>query len=135
MRQYTIDQKGIEHIVNLCTENWWVGDRESFTKLTPSIYNIDAVENTDVLLLTKTNFDALVSNAPVFLTVLSTMDYNNQIATQKRINAAISLAAEERYLNLLETNPALVQRFPQNDRLLPWCFPWNIKPHSEKAHS
>ncbi|MBC7829744.1 MAG: Crp/Fnr family transcriptional regulator [Chitinophagaceae bacterium] len=114
LRQYTVDKKGIEHIVNLCTENWWVGDRESFTMLSPSIYNIDAVEDTDVLLLTKANFQELMSTEPVFVTVLSTMDYNNQIATQKRINSAISLSAEERYLNLLANNPALLQRFPQN---------------------
>lgn len=112
-RQYTIDGKGIEHIVNLCTENWWVGDRESFTNLTPSNYNIDAVEDADVLLLSKENFQELIRTVPVFVAVLSTMDYHNQIAAQKRINAAISFSAEERYLDLLATNPALLQRFPQ----------------------
>ena|SRR6267378_708710 len=30
MRQYTVDDKGAEHIVRLSIENWWVGDRESF---------------------------------------------------------------------------------------------------------
>lgn len=59
LRQYSIDQKGVEHIVNLCIENWWVGDRESFTMLTPSNYNIDAVEDSDVLLITKANFQDL----------------------------------------------------------------------------
>ncbi len=113
VRQYTVDQKGIEHIVNLCTENWWVGDRESFTMLTPSIYNIDAVEETDVLLSSKANFMQLENTVPVFSTVLPTMDFKNQVATQKRINAQISFTAEERYLNLLETNPALLQQFPQ----------------------
>jgi CRP-like cAMP-binding protein len=42
MRQYSVDDKGIEHIVNLYIENWWAVDRESFVMLTPSIYNIDA---------------------------------------------------------------------------------------------
>lgn len=114
LRQYTIDQKGVEHIVHLCTENWWVGDRESFTKLTPSKYNIEAVEDCDVLLLNKENFQQLVNTAPVFVLVLNSMDYNHHIASQERINSAISLSAEERYFNLLKTNPALVQRFPQN---------------------
>lgn len=112
-RQYTIDKKGVEHIVTLATENWCIGDRESFTMLTPSNYNIEAVEDSDVLLLTKADFQELVNTEPVFVAVLSTMDYNNQIATQKRIHAAISFSAEERYLNLLATNPALLQRFPQ----------------------
>ncbi|MBC7887418.1 MAG: Crp/Fnr family transcriptional regulator [Ferruginibacter sp.] len=113
IRQYSIDQKGIEHIVSLCTENWWVGDRESFTMLTPSKYNIDAVEDADVLLLTKADFQELVGTAPFFVASLSAMDYNYQIAAQERIHAAISFSAEERYLNLLANNPALLQRFPQ----------------------
>src|SRR6478735_4055954 len=50
MRQYSIDDKGVEHIVSLSIENWWAVDRESFTMLTPSVYNIDAWEDTDVLL-------------------------------------------------------------------------------------
>ena len=113
LRQYSIDHKGAEHIVNLCTENWWIGDRESFTLNTPSNYTIDAVEDTDVLMLNKANFEDLVDTVPIFAKTLRTMDYNNQIATQKRINAAISFTAEERYLNLMATNPTLLQRFPQ----------------------
>src|SRR6478752_10388735 len=56
MRQYSIDDKGVEHIVSLSIENWWAVDRESFTMLTPSIYYIDAWEETDALLVTKANF-------------------------------------------------------------------------------
>ena len=76
LRQYSIDRKGIEHIVNLCIENWWVGDRESFTMLTPSRYNIDAVEDSELLLLTKADFQDLVSSVPAFVSLLSAMDYN-----------------------------------------------------------
>ena len=113
LRQYSIDQKGVEHIVQLCIENWWGGDRESFTMLTPSNYCIHAVENSDVLLLTKANFEELVNTVPIFVAMLSAMDYNYQITTQKRLNVAISFSAEERYLHLLATNPVLLQRFPQ----------------------
>src|SRR6266700_4099866 len=42
MRQYNLDAKGTEHIIQLLLENWWVGDRESFTTGTPSTYYIDA---------------------------------------------------------------------------------------------
>jgi CRP-like cAMP-binding protein len=113
LRQYSIDKKGVEHVIHLYTENWWVGDRESFTMLTPSKYNIDAVEESDVLMLAKADFHELINTAPLFGSTLSAMDYNYQIASQKRIHSAISFSAEERYLNLLATNPALLQRFPQ----------------------
>ena len=42
MRQYSVDEKGAEHIVRLAIENWWAGDRESFVMQTPFIYFIDA---------------------------------------------------------------------------------------------
>src|SRR5476649_2224552 len=44
MRQYSLDDKGSEHIIQLLLENWWVGDRESFEKETPSPFYIDAWE-------------------------------------------------------------------------------------------
>src|SRR5258706_9256442 len=53
MRQYSVDEKGAEHIIRLLIENWWAVDRESFVMLTPSVYNIDAWEDTEVLLITK----------------------------------------------------------------------------------
>ena len=86
----------------------------SFLVMNPnSNYNIDAVEDSDILMLTKADFHELVNTAPLFVSVLSTMDYNYQIASQKRIHAAISFSAEERYLDLVTNNLALIQRFPQ----------------------
>ncbi|WP_255153744.1 Crp/Fnr family transcriptional regulator [Ferruginibacter sp. HRS2-29] len=114
MRQYSVDEKGGEHIIFLCTENWWVGDRESFTMLTPSRYNIDAVEDSDILVTTSEAFQGLVDKIPAINNMIRTMDQRNSIANQKRIHSAISLTAEERYFSLLESNPALFQRFPQN---------------------
>ncbi len=113
VRQYSIDAKGAEHIINLCTENWWVGDRQSFTMLTPTPYNITAVEDTDVLLLSKAHFDELLSTT-ILASVFRNLDYNNQVATLKRINASLSLTAEQRYRQLAEANPDLLQRFPQH---------------------
>ena len=40
MRQYSIDDKGQEHIIRLYIENWWANDRESLMKQTPSNYFI-----------------------------------------------------------------------------------------------
>src|SRR6185295_19932029 len=65
MRQYSVDDKGAEHIVRLSIEKWWVGDRESFTMLTPSPYNIDAWEDSDVLVITKAIMNGLESIAAI----------------------------------------------------------------------
>lgn len=113
-RQYSVDDKGVEHIIHLGIENWWVGDRESFTMLTPSRYNIDAVEDAEVLLCTFDKMQELTARIPAMAKMIARLDQRNFIASQKRIHASISLTAEERYLALLHDNPVFLQRFPQN---------------------
>ncbi|WP_207533572.1 Crp/Fnr family transcriptional regulator [Desertivirga arenae] len=113
MRQYSVDQSGNEHIVKLCIENWWAGDYESFVMLTPSKYNIDAVEDTELLLVTNESIQELRSLVPAVNRMIQVMDQRGMIAGQRRMHASISLSAEERYLELENTYPALLQRFPQ----------------------
>ena len=113
MRQFSVDAKGIEHVIHFGIENWWVGDRESLTMLTPSKYNIDAIEDTEVLLITSEDLQELSATLPVVGKMVNTMNQRNFIASQKRIHDALSLTAEERYLELLKNHPDFLQRFPQ----------------------
>ena len=113
MRQYSIDDKGVEHIVRLSIENWWATDRESYVMLTPSRYNIDAWEDSELLLLTRADYLNRLSSIPAINEMTRKMDENFAIATQKRIDS-ISLSAEERYTELMKTNPEFLQRFPQH---------------------
>jgi CRP-like cAMP-binding protein len=114
MRQYSVDEKGTEHIVRLSIENWWVGDRESWVMLTPSIYNIDAWEDTELLLITKADTLRLAQEIPAWNEMVRKMDEMHFIAAQKRTNASVSLAADKRYIDFANSYPALVQRFPQH---------------------
>lgn len=113
MRQYSVDAKGVEHIVRLSIENWWVGDRESFDNTTPSIYNIDAWEDTDLLIIHRAD---MIKLAPIV--ALNEMgrqlDFNHAYALQRRMNASISMSAEQRYTELIKTYPSFLQRFPQH---------------------
>jgi CRP-like cAMP-binding protein len=114
MRQYSVDDKGAEHIIHLYIENWWACDRESFIMLTPSIYNIDAWEDTDVLLMTKADYIKLSQPIPALIEMSRNLDDRNYIATQKRLNASISLSAEKRYEDFVSYYPEFLQRFPQH---------------------
>ena len=112
-RQYRVDDQGIEHIIRLCLETWWAVDRESFTMLVPSPYNIDACEDTDVLALTKS--DSLTLNSiPAWVEMRIRIDENYSFASQKRLNASISLTGEQRYKELQKQYPEFFQRFPQH---------------------
>jgi CRP-like cAMP-binding protein len=114
MRQYLVDDKGVEHIVHLGIENWWVGDRESWVMLMPSNYNIDAWEDTELLLITRADTLKLVHQIPAFNELLRLLDERNNIATQKRITSSISFSAEKRYTDFIKSHPDFLQRFPQH---------------------
>jgi CRP-like cAMP-binding protein len=114
MRQYSVDDKGIDHIVYLSIENWWVGDRESFVMLTPSVYNIDAWEDSELLLITRADLLNLLSLVPAMAEMARLMDEKNSIAMQRRLNASISFSAEKRYGDFANSYPDFIQRFPQH---------------------
>ena len=114
MRFYSVDEKGIEHIVRFGIENWWITDRESFLSKEPSVYNVDAVEDCELLIVTKQDLDELNKQSSSFAELSKTLEQRTFVAAQKRIHAAISQSAEERYNELQKINPSFIQRFPQN---------------------
>jgi len=113
LRTYTVDDKGNEHILNFAIENWWTGDRESLESGQPSAYNIDALEDAVVILISKPEFDQLCREIPAFNDMVNAIIQKSFIAAQSRIHAVISLSAEEKYLKFLEKYPQLSMRVPQ----------------------
>jgi len=114
-RQYTVDDKGNEHVLNLSIENWWTSDRESFHKLTPSKYNIEAWEDTDVLMLPKAGgwYDK-VNAIPSFAEMRKRLDDAHHMAMQDRLHTTINYTANYRYDELLMKYPEFIKRFPQH---------------------
>jgi CRP-like cAMP-binding protein len=113
MRRYCVDEKGDEHIMQLMIENWWAIDRESYLKGTPSKYFIDAWEDTDTLMITKSELSNLIDQVPALQEWIIKLEENYYIASQKRLHGAISMTVEQRYLDLENTYPEFLERFPQ----------------------
>lgn len=114
MRHYSVDNKGAEHIIYLTIENWWVSDRESFVEEIPSLYFIEAFEETEMLILSKKDAERYVYDITAFKELRNKMDEKHSIALMNRINDSISLSAEQRYNKLLQSYPEFLQRFPQH---------------------
>ncbi|QEC80102.1 Crp/Fnr family transcriptional regulator [Mucilaginibacter ginsenosidivorax] len=114
LRQFTVDDKGNEHIVRFGIERWWMADYEAFISGTPSSYHIEAVEDSELLQVTKPGINALKISVPAINFMVDKMNQRSYITHQQRIHSAISNTAEDRYTHLMETYPAFLQRFPQN---------------------
>jgi CRP-like cAMP-binding protein len=114
LRTYTVDEKGTEHILQFSQEGWWISDLYSFLTNEPSLYNVEALEDSELLLITKSSWDALLEKVPAFERYFRILIQNNLIATQRRLMGTMTESAEEKYTKLLKTQPDCVQRVPQH---------------------
>jgi CRP-like cAMP-binding protein len=112
MRTYLVDEKGIEHITYFGIENWWIGDRESLLTQQPSRMNIDAIEDSEVVLITAQNFDALSAQIPAFKDMVHAIISKSLNVNQGRILSNISSTAEEKYLDFINKHPQFAVRIP-----------------------
>lgn len=115
LRSYTVNERGQEHITQFAFEGWWISDQFSFLTGEPSIYNIDALEDCELLLLSKSSEDELLEKIPKFERYFRILLQNSLIATQKRLVSSLSQTAEERYNELISVCPeTLPHRIPQH---------------------
>jgi len=115
LRSVTVDDKGHELTTQFAFEGWWIADQVSFLTGEPSEYNIEALEDCELLLLTKQAEDEMLEKIPKFERYFRILLQNNLIATQKRLASSLSQTAEERYNELIISCPdTLPKRIPQH---------------------
>jgi CRP-like cAMP-binding protein len=112
LRLYRVGNDATEHILRFSGENWWVSDYESFQSGLPSKGNIDALEDSQLLLWSKDNWEMLRREIPAF-DALQTKLMGRAIDAQvNRLHAAISYTAEEKYHAFLQSFPDFHNRVP-----------------------
>jgi len=66
LRSYKIDEKGYTYILQFAAEDNWINDLGSFHGVKPSAFNIDALEDTVVLQISRDDLITLYNQAPKF---------------------------------------------------------------------
>ncbi len=112
LRTYRTREDGSEHVIVFSPENWWTTDPESYDNFTPALYNIDALEDSEVILWTKNDFVDLFARIPGLKAYSEKLISQNFISSRQRIFSAISSTAEEKYDEFIETYPDIFARVP-----------------------
>jgi CRP-like cAMP-binding protein len=112
LRTYTIDEKGMEHIIQFAIEDWWTGDMYSFLTQTPARFTIDALEDSELLCLEKNALEELYTRVPKFERFFRHLLQNAFIALQERIVANLSQPADERYCTFITKYADMEKRLP-----------------------
>ena len=114
LRSYTVDEKGNEHILQFASEGWWLADLSSYLTGDPSFLNMDALEDAELLMLTKESWEQAMKKVPVLEHYFRIIIQNNLVATQKRLLQSLAESAEEKYNRFLAIYPDCASRVPQH---------------------
>jgi CRP-like cAMP-binding protein len=114
LREYSVDEKGIEHIFQFASEGWTISDLYSFLTGEVASYNIDSVEDSELVMISKSAHEELLSTSVKYETYTRLQLTGAYLSMQKRITAFISLTPEKRYTDFITAYPNIVQRVPQH---------------------
>lgn len=113
LRQYSIDSKGKEHTISFAPENWFVSDRESIYFNASSAYYIQALEDSEIVMIDEDFIKNLSIKIPAFTEFNNKLLHNHIRHLQNRIHMLLSSNAEERYLEFVAMYPDILLRVPQ----------------------
>ena len=113
LRTYVIDSDGREHIVQFAPETWWLADNVSLSSGAPSQYFVDAIEDSDLLLIDPPSHETIVERIPGYAAAFRRGLQRHAAAKDERIVSSLSAPAQQRYLDFLATYPSIATRVPQ----------------------
>ena len=107
---YHLNKKGEKQVLYFAIENWWVTDIDSFTNQTPSDLFIEALEDSEILLISKTDKEFAYENLPQVEKLFRIMTQKTHVALQRRMIDNLSKTADQRYLDFIAKYPNLQLR-------------------------
>jgi len=113
MRLYFINKNGQEQITMFGIENWWITDYDSLETGKPSHYYIQAVEDAELIGISKTDLEELLIKVPKMERYFRLIMQKAFTATMRRIEYFRDQSDEERYRIFAGMFPGFVQRIPQ----------------------
>ena len=113
LRAYHLDGNGFEHVLQFAPEGWWVADMYSLLSGKPGHLNIEALEDSEILLLSKPAQEKLYTDIPKFERFFRIITENSLVSNRQRVMDNLSLNARERYAGFCQKYPSLIERLPQ----------------------
>ena len=112
-KTFYVDKDGQEHIILFAIEDWWTSDLGSFITQTPADFNVQCIDNTQLIQFTYNNLEELYTEIPKLERLFRKIVERAYVASQKRILRNFSLTAKERYQLFKKIYPEIDQRVPQ----------------------
>jgi CRP-like cAMP-binding protein len=111
LRTYRLQEDGTETVMRFTAENSWNTDHESYHNRTPTKYNIETIEDSEVILWRREDFGELLV-VPLLRELSEQLRIDSLHASQDRILMNISATSEEKYRAFVTAFPDIFRRVP-----------------------
>src|SRR5688572_31887166 len=115
LKSFTVDEEGKEHILSFATRDWWIADMYSYISRKPAVLTIEAIADSEVLLLSRDNQQHLFEKVPKFERFFRILIENALVANQQRLIDNLSSTAEQQYLHFIKKYPLIPSCVPQHN--------------------
>jgi CRP-like cAMP-binding protein len=112
-RMYFVKESGQEHTIQFGLENWWITDFASLENRRPTNLFIQAVEPSQIAIMTRENQEVLFGEIPQLERYFRLIAQRAFSASLLRIQYLFELSVESRYEQFNRLFPEFVQRIPQ----------------------
>ena len=112
-RSFFVDAEGKEHTVQIAVEDWFISDFYSYITQTPCTLFVEALESSIILQMQYQEIESLCAEIHALSEYFRITTERAFAFSRNRALSNLSKSAEERYLELLERYPNIVQRVPQ----------------------
>jgi CRP-like cAMP-binding protein len=95
-------------------EGQWLGDYESFLSRKPAVNNVEALEDSEVFCLSYDTMQAMYKMGAQYERFGRLIAEYVYLVAMNSYKSLLLKTAEERYLELLQTQPHILERLPQH---------------------
>jgi CRP-like cAMP-binding protein len=113
LRLFFTDNNGLEQTLQFALENWWMTDLDAFRSGRRSVYSIQALEATEVLVLNASNYALLPEEMPLMEKYFRLVYERAYAASLHRVRMISRMPKNEFYALFESKYPEFIQRIPQ----------------------
>jgi len=112
---YRLLDNGKKSIIEFAFEDWWIGDLESFLNRKPSATFFQALEDAELLCISRNDFERMMETSAAFRYIFNQKTQKAYLKSLERTPKDKSESAEEKYMRMLKEYPQIILRVPHYD--------------------
>lgn len=112
LQSYYLDENGDQHILQFAVEDWWISDFEAFFSETQAQLYVEAIEDSELLIIEKDALELLYQRIPKFERFFRIKITSAFVALRSRILSSLQKSSKQRYLDFCREYPKIEQRVP-----------------------